>query len=110
MSGYHSRKKDAEEEASSRAVEHERLKRACDSLGKTPKKLLQEFCDKSRLLGVDFRPVLVSSVPQAMGPWFQSEVVIRGTENEAVAGDLFQTKGAAEHSAALRALHKFGIL
>lgn len=103
VSGYHSRKKDAEEEASSRALEHERLKRICDSLGKTPKTLLKEYCDKSRLPGFDFRPV-----PQSLG--FQFEVVMKGTSNEAVAGDVFQSKGLAEHSAALRALHKYGIL
>ena len=101
VSGCHPRKKDAEEEASSRAVQHERLKRACDSLGKTPKKLLQEYGDKSHV-SIDFR-----AVPQQQ---FQSEVIIKGTSAEAVVGDVFQNKTHADHSASLRALHKFGIL
>ena len=91
-----------------RAMEHELLNQEVRSLGKTPKKLLHEHCDKHRLH-------CVYDTKRVTEQTFQSKLAISDEGSklpviESVQGDTFGNKAAAEHSAALKALSKLGVV
>ena len=108
VSGLHPNKKAAEEEAAMRAMVHELLKQEVKTLGKTPKTLLHEHCAKHRLLcAYDTKRVTEQTF------YSKLEISEEGSKLpviESVQGDIFGNKAAAEHSAALRALSRLGVI
>ena len=89
----HAKKDDAKEDAAEQAVNWVR---------KPGKTQLKEFCDlfKGKRLEPEYNTVTIGSHR------FQSSVKIKGSELDAINGDVKDNKADAEHSAAENALNK----